>query len=253
MKHTKLFFALCCSAALLAACDKNEKRVVDCGGTIAEPIDLGLSVKWADHNLGAEKPQDFGRYFAWGETKAKTSGFDWDNYKYGTNSTEVSKYDTIPITLKADDVFETDNILDTRETDDGIVYYIILRTTLVSTDDAATANWGKNWRMPTATELQELIDNCTWEKTELGFTATSKVNGNSIFLPAAGYIDGAEHITALKMSESMTTYYWSNKVDEKFPGDALRLNIKCENDTTITLKVGSTRRALGLSIRPVYK
>ena len=225
MKHTKFFFALCCLAALLVACDKSEKRVVDCGGTIAQPIDLGLSVKWADHNLGAEKPQDFGRYFAWGETKAKTSGFDWNNYKYGTSSTEVTKYkcDTIP------------------------------PDTLQAMDDAATANWGGKWRMPTASELQELVDNCTWEKTALGFKATSKVNGNSILLPAAGYIDGAEHIAALQMFESMNTYYWSNKVDEKFPGDAIRLGIKCNNDTTTIIEIGSTRRALGLSIRPVSK
>ena len=120
-------------------------------------VDLGLSVYWASCNLGAEKPEEYGEYYAWGETKPKSS-YTKENYSYYNASTTL--YTDIGNDIS------------------GTQY------------DAATVNLGSDWRMPTKDEMQELIDNCIWEWTQInginGYKATSKINNNSIFLPAAG-------------------------------------------------------------------
>ncbi len=145
-----------------------------------EAVDLGLSVKWATCNVGASKPEEYGDYFAWGETSPKTT-YNWSTYKYtqsGKSSREyITKY-TIPDDKKSGiwyngDIFVGDN-----------------KTTLDLADDAAHVNWGGSWRMPTKAEQDELYDNCIWTWTTQnginGCLLTSKKNGNSIFLPAAG-------------------------------------------------------------------
>lgn len=141
-------------------------------GTIQghEYVDLGLSVKWATCNVGASKPEDYGDYYAWGETATK-SDYRWETYKWskGTYNT-LTKYCT--------------------DSDDGTVDN---RTTLSSSDDVATVKWGSKWRMPTKEETQELCDKCTWTWTTQGGVNGMKVtgpNGNRIFLPAAGFRDG---------------------------------------------------------------
>lgn len=142
-------------------------------------VDLGLSVKWADMNIGASKPEDYGDYFAWGEITSK-SLFGWNNYKWYDNDA-MTKYGTV------------DN-----------------KTILDISDDAARANWGGSWRMPTREELDELRNECTWTWTTQNGVKGHKVtgpNGNSIFLPAAGYRDGGSLIYA--GSES---YYWSSSL-----------------------------------------
>ena len=132
-----------------------------------EYVDLGLSVKWATCNLGANSPEEYGDYFAWGETAPKSDD-SWTTYKWceGTDST-LTKY----------------NI----NSDYGIVDD---RTRLEMEDDAACANWGEKWRMPTDAEWSELMDNCismwTIQNGVLGRKFVSKKNGNSIFLPTAG-------------------------------------------------------------------
>lgn len=138
-----------------------------------EYVDLGLSVKWATCNVGATKSEDYGDYFAWGETQPKST-YDWNTYKWcniSSNMVALTKYCT-----NSDD-----------GTYDG-------KSTLELADDAARANWGGSWRMPTKEEQDELRDNCTWEWTTQngvkGYKVTSKKKGytkNSIFLPAAGY------------------------------------------------------------------
>ena len=135
-----------------------------------ELIDLGLSVKWATTNVGASSPEDCGDYFAWGETMTKDT-FNADNsVAYGASMSDVS----------------------------GNAAY-----------DAATANWGDSWRMPTHDEMNELIDNCTWEWTTMnsvkGYLVTGST-GNSIFLPAAGYRFGS---SLDYVGES--GYYWSSE------------------------------------------
>ena len=126
-------------------------------------VDLGLSVKWATCNVGANAPEEFGDYFAWGETKPK-SVYDWNTYKwYNSSSGTLTKY--------------TGSMNDNK-------------WVLDLEDDAAHVNWGGAWRMPTEAEVSELIEKCTWIWTTQngvnGCKVTSKTNGNSIFLPAAG-------------------------------------------------------------------
>lgn len=134
-------------------------------------IDMGLSVKWANANLGATAPQGYGDYYAWGETAPKDN-YSWENYEWFTGSyyNTLTKYNTI----------------DTYGTVDN-------KMLLDPEDDAAHVKLGGNWRMPTDAEWTELRENCTWtwvtnyNGTGInGRLVTSNTNGNSIFLPAAG-------------------------------------------------------------------
>ena len=131
-------------------------------------VDLGLSVKWATMNVGATSPEEYGDYFAWGETEPK-SEYNWDTYKWCDGGYDyLTKYCSSSDFGIVDDKIELD-----------------------MEDDAANVNWGDAWRTPTKAELDELIENCTWSWTTQngidGYTVTSNTNGKSIFLPAAGY------------------------------------------------------------------
>ena len=130
-------------------------------------VDLGLSVKWATCNVGTTKPEGYGDYFAWGETRSK-SYYNGSSYSYYDNPT------TLPLSA-----------------------------------DAARANWGGKWRMPTIDEFEELRNNCTWKWTTQngvnGYKVTSNSNGNYIFLPAAGYRDLGSLYGAGDYG-----YYWSS-------------------------------------------
>ena len=135
-----------------------------------EWVDLGLSVKWATCNLGASFPCDEGDYFAWGETKPKTE------YKLLNSYSPKAGVLSDKVTLKLDgELGEVE----------------IKRGRLALSGDAARANLGGSWRMPTLEEIIELCGMCIWTWTTLGgkkgYKVTSKINGNSIFLPAAGY------------------------------------------------------------------
>ena len=101
-----------------------------------EYVDLGLSVKWATCNVGATSPEDYGDYFSWGETTTK----------------EIYKYSDSPT------YWLTNSELQTKG-------YIDEGGNLTSQYDAATANWGGNWRMPTNVEMYELINDCIWTRT----------------------------------------------------------------------------------------
>ena len=129
-----------------------------------EAVDLGLpsGTKWANMNVGAEKPEDYGSYFAWGETQPKDV-YNWDTY------------------IHCDGSYSTFHDIGSDIAGTGY--------------DAATANWGGKWVMPTYEDMIELLNNTTHEWTTVnginGRKFTSKTNGNSIFLPAAGYRGGA--------------------------------------------------------------
>ncbi len=133
-----------------------------------EYVDLGLSVKWATHNLGAEKPEDFGNNYAWGEVETKDT-YDWSNYKW-CNGGEPISYSNRKLTkyCTTSSYGNVDN-----------------KTTLEIADDAANANLGGNWRMPTSAEVDELISECEWIWQEGGYLVVSKVNSRSIFIPSA--------------------------------------------------------------------
>ena len=153
-----------------------------------EYVDLGLSVKWATCNVGASKPEDYGDYFAWGETTTKST-YNWSSYRWCNGSeTTLTKY----------------NNNSSYGTIDN-------KTILEVTDDAATVNWGGAWRMPTYKEMIELRENCIWTWRTLngvyGYNVSSTKNGNSIFLPAVGqYRDD--------LLERLGTYgyYWSSSL-----------------------------------------
>ncbi|MBP3680236.1 MAG: hypothetical protein J6I70_08000 [Bacteroidaceae bacterium] len=139
-----------------------------------QAIDLGLSVKWADRNLGANSPTDMGGLYAWAEILSKNK-YTWGNYKYWVCSGKFGPF------------LENHFSKEIHSID--------------SEDDAITYRYGKPWRIPTATEFQELINKCRWVKTSEcgihGFRIYGN-NGNSIFLPT----EGVEHYwSATRMKE----------------------------------------------------
>ncbi|MBO5848034.1 MAG: DUF1566 domain-containing protein [Bacteroidales bacterium] len=144
-----------------------------------EYVDLGLSVKWATCNVGAETPEAYGNHYAWGETTTKS---EYTKENCQTNGLSISQLQS-----------------------QG---YIDSEGKLTAQYDAATANWGGDWRMPTYDELKELEDNCTWTWTTQngvkGYKVTSMTNGNSIFLPAAGFRNGSSLIAG------SDCFYWSS-------------------------------------------
>lgn len=133
-------------------------------------VDLGLpsGTLWATCNVGANSPEEYGDYFAWGETSPKTT-YSWNNYKYckDGDSHKFTKY--------------------CNRGDYGNNGYTDSRTTLESTDDAATINWGSDWCMPTKDQFDELNKECTWTWTSKNGKDGYEVkgaNGNTVFLPA---------------------------------------------------------------------
>ena len=140
-----------------------------------EYVDLGLSsgTKWATCNVGASKPEEYGGYYAWGETEEKDDYGWWDTYKWCEGDQwSMTKYCTHSYYGKIDN-----------------------KTVLEPQDDVAHVKWGGTWRMPTIEEIKELQNECTWQWTSRRGVDGYRVigsNGKSIFLPAAGYRDGTE-------------------------------------------------------------
>jgi hypothetical protein len=155
-------------------------KAVDCKNY--EYVDLGLSVLWSTCNIGASKPEGYGSYFAWGETYTK-SNYTTPTYAYYINGGGVTKY----CTNSSYGMIDNKTILD-------------------ATDDVARVKWGGNWRIPTSAEISELRAKCSWTWTTNGYKVTSKINGNSIFLPAAGYKSGTSSTNVCY------GYYWANSL-----------------------------------------
>lgn len=189
-------------------------------------IDLGLSVKWATCNIGANSPEEYGNYYAWGETEPK-SEYSYDTYKwYDCNSTDtkITKYNS----NSQSGTIDNKAMLDTE-------------------DDVAHAKWGGKWRMPTKEEFEELRDSCTWTRTTLegvtGYLVTSNIEGfsdRSIFLPAAGQYSDTE-----LEAEDTFGYYWSRSLESGF-GCFLAWGLFNNGN------VGATDRTVGCTVRPVY-
>ena len=209
-------------------CSKNGYK----GGYVPAPadvqaVDLGLpsGIKWATCNVGAEKPEDYGNYYAWGEVLPKED-YSWATYKYANGA-----YDKL--TKYCDNASYGDNGF----TDN--------KTTLDPLDDAANVNWGGSWRMPTDAEWPELREQCDWTWTTQnginGYQVTSKTNSNSIFLPAAGCRD----VTSL-YNVGYGGYYWSSSLDEYYPGNAWYLNFNSGR-----VRRDYDYRCYGQSVRPV--
>ena len=182
---------------------------------IADPIDLGLSVKWASWNIGASFPEDYGWYFSWGEISPK-SNYAWSKYRFGSSPT---KYNS------------TDNI-----------------KTLESSDDAAVVLWGGKWRMPTNDEEKELYEKCKWSYTKRnginGYRVTGP-NGNSIFLPAAGLYD--ESSTLYNYSDKSGGWYWSSTSRDNLNANGLYFT-----SSSVSYSISTHDKCDGHVIRPVY-
>ncbi|MCQ2315881.1 MAG: DUF1566 domain-containing protein [Bacteroidales bacterium] len=216
-KGIRLFATLmvCMAMALCVSCKKDDDH---------EYVDLGLpsGLLWATCNVGADKPEDYGDYFAWGEMATKST-YNWGTYKWCNGSyNTLTKYNT--------------------DSDYGTVDN---RTILELADDAARANWGGDWRMPTVDEMQELKDECTSEWTTQNGVNGWKFTGpnkNSIFLPAAGfYFYGSLNYAGSR------GYYWSSSLCTDYPINAYDLYF---NSGDVDLS-GSGYRSCGQSVRPV--
>ena len=195
------------------------------GEASPEAVDLGLSVKWATFNVGASKPEEYGDYFAWGETETKST-YNWSTYKWcnGSNVT-LTKYDTT-----------VDN-----------------KTVLDLEDDVAHVKWGGKWRMPTQSEMEELKTECSWVWTAQnginGYRITSKKAGytdKSIFLPAAGDC----HDNSVNYVGSFGDYWSSTLCSE---GTTVAWHFDFDNPSVAVAGYGKYGdRAYGFSVRPVY-
>ncbi len=196
-------------------------------------LDLTTGTLWATCNVGATSPEEYGDYFAWGETASK-SDYSWDTYKYGgfysltkyCNSSDYGK-----------DGF-TDNLI-----------------TLEASDDAATANWGSDWRMPTKKEMEELAVECTWTWTTdynstgtAGYIVSSKAAGNtnSIFLPAASFRNATEEPSG----NGSYGYYWCSSLDAENNDPTRAWNFTIYSGSNNDIETNS--RYYGLSVRAVY-
>jgi len=195
---------------MVATSCKNEKQ--DLGVEMAyghEYVDLGLpsGTLWATCNVGATNPWDYGDYFAWGETQPyyATLSFDASGNFTGTWKSGKTGYNwaSYPFTSGS------------TRTETGTQPYNPTTLILYPAYDAARANWGGDWHMPTSAQISELLDasNCSWEWKDAaedpyhcaGYLVTSVLNGNSIFLPAAGVFGGASRGRA-----GTSGYYWSS-------------------------------------------
>ena len=209
---------------------------------VYEYVDLGLSVKWATFNIGATAPEEYGDYFAWGETEpyyeagyaqespqahwkdGKSVGYYWPSYKYCNGSyNTMTKY--------------------CNNSSYGNNGFTDKKTTLEKSDDIARFKWGGSWRMPTKAEFTELLNNCTWTWTTQngvnGYKVTSKKSGytdRSIFLPAAGYRYNPGGLNDVGSGGYYTDY----------PNEAWFLNFLSGGRSTYDYY-----RYRGLSVRPV--
>ena len=190
------------AATSFSSCSKSDDDGGDGGGYNGHNyVDLGLpsGVKWAICNIGATTPEGYGDYYAWGETETKTY-YDWGTYKWMTSGQSSWKY--VNKYQCADNETSACWYNGSTFIGDG-------KTTLELSDDVAHVKWGGSWRMPTMTEFKELEENCTWTWTTQngvnGYKVTSNKNGNSIFLPAAGY-----RINSLLDDAGSGGHYWSS-------------------------------------------
>lgn len=196
--------------------------------TVSEPdgyisnhgyVDLGLpsGLKWATTNVGASSPSEYGNYYAWGKTTS------WSLYDHS----DSLRY----LTLISD--LRTSGIIDTSGE-------------LTMSHDVSQTKWRSTWRMPTRDEFQELIDNCTWSWISMkrGYKVTGP-NGNSIFLPAAGFSQGNSPIAT-----GANGFYWSTTPYEDGNG---RVGSFCLRFHSGDWEMSSGARSQGRTVRPVSK
>ena len=217
--------------------DGEDFTVVEPEPVALEAIDLGLSVKWANLNIGANRPEKHGDYYAWGETSqyynslnpltwkpGKESGYSWASYKWCIGSyNSLTKY-------------STNSLYGYNGFTDG-------KTILDSEDDVAYVTHGGKWRMPTKKEFDELMNNCLWEwHTENGIDGYKVIgpSGKYIFLPTTGMMYEVNY-----WSEDTSGYYWTSMNYGGDGAEAVLFDIEGWRDYCYS-------RYVGYSIRPVY-
>lgn len=189
-----------------------------------EYVDLGLSVKWATCNVGATRPDEYGDYFAWGEIGDEVKiRYNWTTYKYcNGSSNSLTKYD----------------------------YYTDKKSKLDLSDDAAYVNWGTSWRMPTKAEFTELLNSCIWTWTQsngvYGYNVKGP-SGNSIFVPASGWIGDSGSVTGA----NTYGYYWTS---ERYGGNGSSYNYNAYYLYFYSgrQQIQDGQRCNGYFVRPVY-
>ena len=228
-KLTKAIAAIMLSIAVV--CAAGCKKHISGNGSYNghDYIDLGLpsGTMWATCNLGADSPEESGDYFAWGETTPKTT-YNWSTYVYCKGDyNQLTKY--------------------CSQSDFGFNGFTDNLKTLQSSDDAATANWGEGWRIPTRNEWSELLIRCTPTKTTINgvegclFTAR---NGNSIFLPVSERLWDNDSRTDGDMGS-----YWSSTLNTSTPDCVKGFNFILSWDDYDIYDFG---REFGLPVRAVY-
>lgn len=235
-------FILLVTAVFTVGCTKPEdpSDEVDNGenGEVVDDhayVDLGLpsGLLWATCNVGADAPEEYGDYFSWGETQPKDI-YDWPSYRYFNGSDDalmLTKYCT-------DSYWGYDGFVDSL-------------TVLEHSDDAATVNWGADWRMPTKEEWRELYQNTTvivdtTLNDVVGMFCIAE-NGNSIFLPAASYHWCEEFCDPDVYGYE--GYYWSRTLGKESPeGWALCLY---SDGNSYHFYMDQFGRYVGFSVRPV--
>ena len=175
---------------------------------VHEAVDLGLSVRWATCNVGATQPEEGGQFYAWGEVAPKAA-YTEESYAY----------------------YAHDQYQDIGSDISGTAY------------DVARQAWGGAWRMPTHDEMHELASLCTWTFETLngvnGYRITA-ANGNSIFLPSAGYRTGDR-----LLEQGTGGFYWSGTLSPSMRSSAYNLNFRGYDGEWLA------SRAYGFSVRPV--
>lgn len=217
------------SNGLSASCDVivNEKPTING----YDFVDLGLpsGLKWATINVGASKPEEYGEYFAWGETKPKDD-YSWLTYKFRVSGDSYKN-------VKLNKYCNKSTYWDSSEPMDN-------KTVLDPEDDAARVNWGGSWRIPTSAEWEELMTDCTWTWTAqngvYGELVTGS-NGKSIFLPAAG-----SYNNALLEEAGSWGGYWSASIFTNLTYDAWVVLFDSEE-----FGWSYMNRYFGFSVRPI--
>lgn len=191
--------------------EKPQNKVIVINGH--QFVDLGLpsGLLWARTNIGASSASDDGDYFAWGETKSKSSYFS-STYNWGND--EMTKYNS----------------------SDG-------KTTLDSEDDAATVNWGAPCRMPDTSEFEELYNKCDWSWQGNGYLVTGP-NGNTIFFPASGY-----RYDVVLIDHGSDGIYWSRSLFSNINITSCAHHLHFYSDSVSPANYGF--RLYGYPVRPV--
>jgi len=240
MKKTALILII---IAAIVSCNKETPSGGEGGGKAPDTVmavDLGLSVKWASCNVGASSPEEYGNYFAWGETAPK-SEYTYKSYKWSYDETIlVTRYCISP--------------------EDGYNGFTDGKSTLLPEDDAATVNWGKEWRTPTIENWEELLNNCILEFGRLdgvpGVRLTSTKAGyteNWIFLPSMQiWHPGDGTIPPQAVDDYLSGAYWSSSLRMDYASHARHLSFLYFNNKP-SVNLPANDRVFGMPVRPVCK